>query len=108
MEGMLNLRMENRSTGLYYIKDIVADVRVSGYMEFPTEAHACMSFCNFIEHQKEKQHIDNIDCFQLILAARVKQDDSLEFFGDVLCDGFDCSEMRDKYIDAYRHLNGEL
>lgn len=108
MEGMLRLRMENRSTGLYYIKDVVSDVRVSGYMEFPTEAHACMSFCGFIQNQKEQQHIDNIDCYQLICAARVDQDDSLHSIGDMICDGSDCVEMRDRYIDAYRHLNGEL
>lgn len=108
MKGTLSLRMNKGESGLYFIKDSVSDVRVSGFMEFPTEAHACMSFCQFIEEQKIKTKIENINCFKLILAAKIGIDDFLaEMDNLIICDGSDCVEMRDLYIDGYRKFYEE-
>ena len=105
IKGELDLKMSKGSTGLYFIKDAVSNVRISGFMEFPTEAHACMSFCQFIEEQKAKTSIENIDCFKLILSASVRPDDTLDLLNNtVICDGSDCVDIRDLYINAYKHL----
>lgn len=103
MNGSIGLRMNKGETALYFIKDSVSDVRVSGFMEFPTEAHACMSFCQFIDEQKFKTKIENIDCYKLILAAKIGVDDVLsETDNIIICDGSDCVKIRDLYIDGYK------
>lgn len=105
MEGELNLKMSKGCTGLYFIKDSVSDTRISAFMEFPTEAHACISFSQFIEQQKAQTKIENIDCFKLVLTASIGQDDSLELMDNsIICDGSNCVEKRDLYINAYKHL----
>lgn len=61
--------MKKNETGLYYIYDRLADCRITNFLEFPNDAAATKSFCEFLKDKEPEQ-------YKLIKAATVS-DDSL-------------------------------
>lgn len=67
--------MKKTETGLYYIYDKLAEVRLTNFLEFPNDAVATKSFCDFLEDKIPEQ-------YSLVKIATIKDDGLSLYFED--------------------------
>lgn len=67
--------MKKNETGLYYIYDKMAEARITNFLEFPNDAVATKSFCDFLEDKVPEQ-------YSLVKIAIIKDDGLSLYFDD--------------------------
>lgn len=79
------------STGLYYIKDELSDLRITGFLEIPNDAVACKSFIKFLEDKKDDKHLYNLYRLTVVNENNICIDDAAEH-PNLICAGASAEE----------------
>lgn len=93
--------MKKNETGLYYIYDKLAECRITNFLEFPNNAVATKSFCDFLEGKEPAQ-------YALVKVATVSED-AISVYTDnedngTVAQGQFAKDYLDKYISELKDV----
>lgn len=85
-------------TKLFYIKDSVSQLRITGFMEMPNDGVAIKSFQKFTEDKPE----DEKELFELWCSGFVDNDDNIDVHKYFVCNGKTAKENFQAFLSSIK------